>query len=91
MIKAKEGEITIKGDKVELLVDLATIIRVLKETFVESKETEESAKQQINDTIKAGLMNDEEFEKHKKKKMKEVAKTLFGELLGGLFDEDKGE
>lgn len=67
MIKAKEGEITIKGDKAELLADLATIIRVLKETFVESNETEESAKQQINDIVKVGLMNESEFKDHMKK------------------------
>lgn len=67
MIKTKEGEITIKGDKAELLADLATIIRVLKETFVESKETEESVKQQINDIVKVGLMNESEFKDHMKK------------------------
>lgn len=37
------------------------------------------------------LMNEEEFEAIKKEKIKEIAKTLVGELLGGLFDEDKGE
>lgn len=86
MIKAKEGEITIKGDKAELLADLATIIRVLKETFVESKETEESAKQQINGTVKVGLMNESEFKTHMKK-----AVAMLDKILGGLFDEDKGE
>lgn len=67
MIKTKKGEITIKGDKTELLADLATIIRVLKETFVENKETEESVKQQINDIVKVGLMNESEFKDHMKK------------------------
>lgn len=87
MIKTKEGEITIKGDKAELLADLATIIRVLKETFVESKETEESAKQQINDTVKVGLMNESEFKDH----MKKAVGAMLDKILGGIFDEDKGE
>ena len=87
MIKTKEGEITIKGDKAELLADLATIIRVLKETFVESKETEESAKQQINDIVKVGLMNESEFKDH----MKKTVGAMLDKILGGIFDEDKGE
>lgn len=69
MIKAKEGELTLKG----------------------GKETEESVKQEINEAVKIGLLNEEEFETVKKEKMKEIVKTLVGELLGGLFDEDKGE
>ena len=44
----------------------------------DGKETEQSVKQQIDDAVK-------------KEEIKEVVKTLFGELLGGLFDEDKGE
>lgn len=85
MIKTKKGEITIKGDKAELLADLATIIRVLKETFVENKETEESVKQQINDIVKVGLMNESEFKTHIKKTVEE----MLDKALGGIFDEDK--
>lgn len=92
MIKTKMGEITIKGSKAELIADLAVIVRGIKEAIMEdNKETEESAKQEIDEAVKIGLLNEEEFEAVKKEKMKEVVKTLFGELLGGLFDEDKGE
>ena len=35
------------------------------------------------------LMNEEEFETVRKEKIKEVVKTLFDDLLGGLFDEDE--
>ena len=38
-----------------------------------------------------GLTNEEEFKTIQKEKIKEVVKTLFDDLLGGLFDEDKGE
>lgn len=91
MIKTKKGEITLEGSKAELIADLSVVVRGIKEVIMDRSETEESAKQQINEVVKVGLMNDEEFEKHKKEKMKEVAKLLFGELLGGIFDEDKGE
>lgn len=92
MIETKIGEITIKGSKAELIADLAVIVRGIKETIMEDgKETEESVKQEINEAVKIGLLNEEEFETVKKEKMKEIVKTLVGELLGGLFDEDKGE
>lgn len=91
MIKTKKGEITLEGSEAELMADLSVVVRGIKEVIMDRSETEESAKQQINEVVKVGLMNDEEFEKHKKEKMKEVAKSLFGELLGGISDEDKGE
>lgn len=90
MIETKEGKTTLKGNKSELMADLTIIVRGLKEAFMEDgEETEESVKQQIDGAVKTGLMNDEEFEKLKKEKTKEIVKTLFGDLLGGLFDEDK--
>lgn len=92
MINTKTGELTLKGDKAELIADLAVIVRGIKEAIMEdNKETEESVKQEINEAVKIGLLNEEEFEAVKKEKMKEIVKTLVGELLGGLFDEDKGE
>ena len=92
MINTKQGEITLKGGKAEILADLAVVVREIKEAIMEDdKETEESVNQEINEAVKIGLLNEEEFEAVKKEKIKEIAKTLFGELLGGLFDEDKGE
>lgn len=91
MIKTKKGEITLEGSKAELIADLAVIVRGIKEAIMNGNETEESVKQEIDEAVKIGLLSEEEFEAVKKEKMKEFAKTLFGELLGGLFDEDKGE
>ena len=92
MIETKMGKITLKGSKAELIADLAVVVRGIKEAIMEDdKETEESANQEINEAVKIGLLNEEEFEAVKKEKMKEIAKTLFGELFGGLFDEDKRE
>lgn len=92
MIETKTGKITLKGSKTELIADLAVVVRGIKEAIVEDdKETEESANQEINEAVKIGLLNEEEFEAVKKEKMKEIAKILFGELFGGIFDEDKGE
>lgn len=90
MIKTKKGEITLEGSKAELIADLAVIVRGIKEAIMEDgKETKESVKQEINEAVKIGLLNEEEFETVRKEKIKEIAKTLFGELFGGLFDEDK--
>lgn len=90
MINTKAGELTLKGSKTELIADLAVIVRGIKESIMEDdKVTEESVKQEIDEAVKIGLMNEEEFETVRKEKNKEIAKTLFGELFGGLFDEDK--
>lgn len=92
MIETKKGKITLKGSKAELIADLGVVVRGIKETIMEDdKETEESVNQEINEAVKIGLLNEEEFEAVKKEKMKEIAKILFGELFGGIFDEDKGE
>lgn len=91
MIKTKKGEITLEGSKAELIADLAVVVRGIKDVIMNGGKTEESAKQQINEAVKVGLMNGEEFETLKKEKTKEIVKALFDELLGGLFDEDKGE
>lgn len=90
MIETKEGKTTLKGNKLELMTDLTIIVRGIKETIMEDdKETEESVKQEIDEAVKIGLMNEEEFETVRKEKNKEIAKTLFCELFGGLFNEDK--
>ena len=73
MIETKMGEITIKGSKAELIADLAVIVRGIKEAIMENnKETEESAKQEIDEAVKIGLMNEEEFETVRKKKSKKL-------------------
>lgn len=80
------GKITLEGSKAELISDLAVIVRGIKVTIMEdNKETEESVKQDIDKTVKVGLMNKEEFNK----KIKEPVTTLIKDLFGGLFDEDK--
>ena len=90
MIETKMGEITLKGSKAELIADLAVVVRGIKEAIMEDdKETEESMKHEIDEAVKIGLMNEEEFKTIQKEKIKEVVKILFGDLLGGLFDEDK--
>lgn len=90
MIETKMGEITLKGSKAELIADLAVIVRGIKESIMEDeKETEESAKQEIDEAVKIGLMNEEEFKAIQNKKIKEAASALINGLLGGLFDEDK--
>lgn len=59
MIKTKEGEITLKGGKAELLADLAVVVRGIKETIMEDdKETEEFVNQEIDETVKIGLLNE---------------------------------
>lgn len=63
------GEIKLKGSKAELTADLAVIVRGIKETIMEDgKETEESVKQEIDEAVKIGLMNEEEFKTIQNKK-----------------------
>ena len=62
MIETKMGEVTLKGSNVELIADLAVVVRGIKETIMEGdKETEESVKQEIDEAVKIGLMNEEEI------------------------------
>ncbi len=90
MIETKMGEITLKGNKAELIADLAVVVRGIKETIMEDgKETEESVKQEIDEAVKIGLMNEEEFKTIQKEKIKEVVSTFIDDLFGGIFDEDK--
>lgn len=74
MIETKMGEITLKGGKAELIADLAVVVRGIKEAIMNGSETEESAKQQINEAVKVALLNDKEFETLKKKKSKKLQK-----------------
>lgn len=90
MIKAKEGAVSVKGTSIELLSDLATAVRAVKETLMEA-EKEEFVKKQIDYAVKIGLMNDSQFEKEVKEKEKKVVSKFIDDLLGGIFDEDKGE
>ena len=90
MIETKMGEITLKGSKAELIADLAVVVRGIKESIMEdNKGTEESAKQEIDEAVKVGLMNEEEFKAMQKRKIKEAASAFIEGLLGGIFDEDK--
>lgn len=90
MIETKMGEITLKGSKAELIADLSVTVRGIKEAIMEGgKETEESVKQEIDEAVKIGLMNEEEFKTIQNKKIKEAVSAFINELLGGIFDEDK--
>lgn len=90
MINTKAGELTLKGSKVELIADLAVIVRGIKVTIMEDdKETEESVKQDIDKAVKVGLMNEEEFRTFQKEKIKEAALAFVDGLLGGISNEDK--
>lgn len=84
MIKTKEGAASVEGNSDELLADLATVVRTVKETLMEA-EKEEFVKKQIGLAVKIGLMNEEEFNKT----INEPVSTFINELLGGIFDEDK--
>lgn len=90
MIETKAGEIILKGSKAELIAGLAVIVRGIKETIMEDgKKTEKSVKQEIDEVVKIGLMNEEEFKAVQKEKIKESVSALINGLLGGIFDEDK--
>lgn len=85
MIETKKGEITLEGSKAELIADLSVVVRGIKEVIMNRSETEESAKQQINEVVKVGLMNDEEFEKHKKEKNERSCKNIIWRIARRTF------
>ena len=65
------GKITLKGSNVELIADLAIVVRGIKETIMEDgKETDESVKHEIDEAVKIGVMNKEEFKNIQKEKSK---------------------
>lgn len=73
MIETKMGKITLKGSNVELIADLAIVVRGIKETIMEDgKETDESVKHEIDEAVKIGLMNEEEFKTIQKEKSKKL-------------------
>ena len=77
MIETKEGEITLKGSKAELIADLGVIVRGIKEAIMkDGKETEASVKQEIDEAVKIGLMNEEEFETVRKEKNQRSCKSI---------------
>lgn len=84
MIKAKDGAVSVEGTVSELLADLATVVRAVKDTLMEEGK-EESVKKQIDYAVKIGLMNDGEV----KKEAEKFALEFVNKLFGGLFDEDK--
>lgn len=57
MIEAKEGLVSVKGNAIELLADLSTAVRAVKETLMKT-EKEEFVKKQIGYAVKIGLMDD---------------------------------
>lgn len=75
MIKAKEVAVSVKGTSVELLADLSTAVRAVKETLME-EEKEEFVKKQIDEAVKIGLMNEEEFETVRKEKNQGNCKNI---------------
>lgn len=77
MINTKAGELTLKGNKAELIADLAVVVRGIKEAIMENgKETEESVKQEIDEAVKIGLMNEEEFKTIQKEKNQRSCKNI---------------
>lgn len=77
MIETKMGKITLKGSKAELIADLAVVVRGIKETIMEGGEgTEESVKQEIDEAVKIGLMNEEEFKTIQKEKNQRNCKNI---------------
>lgn len=76
MIETKMGEITLKGSKAELIADLAVIVRGIKEVIMNGSETEESVKQEIDEAVKIGLMNEEEFKTIQKEKNQRSCKNI---------------
>lgn len=75
MIKAKEGKVSVEGTPIELLADLAVVVRAVKDTLME-EETEKSVKQKIDEAVKIGLMNEEEFETVRKRKNQRSCKNI---------------
>lgn len=74
MIKCDKGNLEIRGTIIDLMAELATLIHALRDDFKESGI--EKADDIIMDTVKKGLMTEEEIDD-----MRTAAKSVKEDLL----------
>lgn len=84
MIKCENGTVRLKGRKAELRADLSVIVRALMESLAESGDSEEEAAEKIKESVRMGLLSEEEFQKEKKELADEISK-VFDAILGELL------
>lgn len=71
MINVKNGEVSIKGSRVELLADLSCIIRALHENFTKVGGKERS-RVEIMEAVDYGFLSDEEINEILMKELLEI-------------------
>lgn len=89
MIKCDKDAVEIKGSVVDVTAEFSMIANVLEERLIDNGFSKEDADEKIKDSVRIGLLSDEEMREEVERAKKELAEN-FGELigaviLGGLF------
>ena len=81
MIKACDGDIEIKGHRVEIMADISTIVNAL---VIEGKVLSED---ELSECVEVGLLSKEEVHERAKKAEKSISKNFerFGEILVNII------
>lgn len=83
MIKCENGVVEIKGSVVDVTAELSMIVSALEERLIDNGFSKEDADEKIKDSVRIGLMTEEELHKESEKAKKEMVEE-FGKLLGAI-------
>lgn len=81
MIKIENGKVNLKGNIVELKIDLAMMIISIREVFAE-RMSQDEADENIREAIRVGFMTEEEFRDESKR-----VKSKISEKFGGTIED----
>ena len=81
MIKVCDGNIEIKGHRVEIMADVSTIVNAL---VLEGKVLSED---ELSECVEFGLLSEDEAHERAKKAEESISKNFerFGEILGNII------
>lgn len=85
MIKCEKGVVEIKGSVVDIGVELAEIVNALEERLIDNGFSKEDADEKIKDSVRIGLLTEEELHAESEKAKEELMKRLTNIIFGGLF------
>lgn len=89
MIRCENGKVELKGSTVDISADLSSIINTFEKHLIDKGYSKEDADKRIEESVRIGLLSDEELDKETgeviEKLAGEFAKVLGAMTFGGLF------